>query len=102
MLNTITATKTLTGNFGFALRAAWKTLSEKMMDSLFPPQADTLKARLQSALQDYEGYIARKNAEAEVHERTVASLSTSIEEIDHEITEVEVFADVLKRLLKDL
>lgn len=68
----------------------------------FPAEAITLKARLTDCHRDYEAYIKRRNAEAEAKERTIATLNNEIELIDDDITEVELYADTLKRLLEEL
>lgn len=68
----------------------------------FPAEASTLNARLRACHSDYEAYIKRRNTEAEAKERTIAALTNDIERIDDDITEVEVYADVLKRLLEEI
>lgn len=100
---------TATQNTTSLWRRAWAkvsfsfiALTRQAASPWFPPEANTLKTRLQVCLNDYEAYIKRRNAEAEDKERTIAKLNTEIELIDDDITEVEIYADTLKRLLEEL
>lgn len=81
------------------LRSFVLTAFYKARDTVLPPAAEVLEVRAQRLLRDYEKLIAQKNKTAENHERLIAQLNENITVIDHEITEIEVFADVLKRLL---
>lgn len=68
-------------------------------DAVMPPSSDVLERRTRKLLSQHDRRIKRLNATAENHERTIMALNQSITEIDHEITEIEVYADVLERLL---